>query len=49
LNVEVEEGKEEIEEKRTVSLQPAYVQEPRNFIGEEGAPCINSEELTTSI
>jgi hypothetical protein len=46
LNSEGEEGKEEIVEKRTVGLQSAYVQEPRNFSGEEGEPCINSKELT---
>jgi hypothetical protein len=39
LDVEVEER----EEKRAVSLQPAWAQEPRNFVRETSGPYINSE------
>ena len=45
LNDEVEERIEEREEKRAVSLQPAWVQEPRKFVREISGPCINCEEL----
>jgi hypothetical protein len=37
----------EREEKRDVSLQPAWAQEPRNSVRETSGPYINNEELTT--
>jgi len=41
LNAEVEEREEERGEKRTVSLQPAWTQEPRKSVRETSGPCIN--------
>jgi hypothetical protein len=45
VNAEFKEREEEREEKRVVSLQPAWAQGPRNFVREVSGPCINSEEL----
>jgi len=41
LNADVEERRDEREEKQAVSLQPA--QKPRIFVREISEPCINSE------
>ena len=46
LNDEVEERREEGEEKRAVTLQPAWAQELKKFVRETCMPCINCEELT---
>jgi len=42
----VEERREEREEKRAVSLQPAWAQQPRKSVRETIGPCINCGELT---
>ena len=42
----MEERWKEREEKRAVSLQPAWTQEPRNSVRETSGPCINSEDVT---
>jgi hypothetical protein len=31
------------EKKQFVSLQPAYIQKPKNFVREISGPCIDSE------
>jgi len=41
----VEQREEEREEKWTVSFQPVWAQEPRNFVRETGGPYIYGEEL----
>jgi hypothetical protein len=41
----MEEIEDEKECRRVVNLQPAYTQEPRNFMREENRSCINSGEL----
>ena len=46
LNDEVEERREEREEKRAVSLQPAWAQELKKYVRETGGSYINCEELT---
>lgn len=45
LNAEVEERKEEREEKQSVNLQPVWIQEPINSRRETSGPCINGKEL----
>jgi len=42
----VEEREEEREEKQAVSLQPAWTQEPKNFVRDKWA-CINIEDVIT--
>ena len=46
LNDEVEKKREEREEKRVVSLQPVWAQEPRKSVRETDRLYINCEELT---
>ena len=36
----------EREEKRAVSLQPAWAQKPIKYVRETDEPCINCEDLT---
>ena len=47
LNAKVEERGEEREEKRAVSLQPVWAQEPRKSVRETSGPCVNYKEPTT--
>jgi len=42
----MEEGREEREDKRAVSLQLVYAQEPKKLVRVTGGTYINSEELT---
>ena len=42
----MEKRREEIEEKRVVSLQPVWAQESRKSVREICVLCINIEELT---
>jgi hypothetical protein len=44
----VEEKGEKREKKRAVSLQPAWIQELRNFMRETSGLCINGKELCMS-
>ena len=46
LNDEVEERREEREEKRDVRLQPAWAQKPIKSVRETDELCINCEDLT---
>ena len=41
----MEEREEERDEKWTVSFQPVWAPEPRNFVRETGGPYINGGEL----
>jgi len=45
LNDEVEERRDEREEKRAVSFQPVWTQEPRKSVRETSGPYINCEEM----
>jgi hypothetical protein len=42
----VEERAKKREEKRAVSLQLTWTQEPRNSVRQTSGPCINSEDVT---
>jgi hypothetical protein len=43
----VEERGDEREEKRVISLQPAWAQELRKSMRETSGSCVNDEKLTT--